>query len=51
MNSINVFGHGNGVVSVYMYIPNPVHGAKPTINFYHYMDNNRLYNILKSLKF
>lgn len=51
INSVNVFAHKNGVVSVYTHIPNPINGAKPITNFYHYMDNNRLYYILKRLKF
>ena len=51
INSVNVYAHKNGVVSVYTHIPNPINGAKPITNFYHYMDNNRLYYILKRLKF
>jgi len=51
LNSINVYAHKNGVVSVYTHIPNPLSGAKPITNFYHYMDHGRLYNILKRLKF
>jgi len=51
LNSINVYAHKNGVVSVYTHIPNPISGAKPITNFYHYMDHGRLYNMLKRIKF
>lgn len=51
LNSINVYAHKNGIVSVYSHIPNSINGARPITTFYHYMDNGRLYNILKRLKF
>ena len=50
-NSINVYAHKNGIVSVYSHIPNAISGAKPITNFYHYMDYGRLYNLLIRLKF